>query len=633
MYKPFLLMLFVAVQTLYAQNNTYSTLAISDNLKETANSVVREQEILVEIVSQKSYIIKKREVLTVLNVKGLNNLDANEHYSSSEKINAISAVVYNALGKELKKIKTSDFKDQSVADGYSILTDDRVLYLDYTPTEYPFTIVFESEVKSNNTAFLPVWSPINDFYESVQKSKITYLYPTDLQLNFKEFNFEGLTLQKNLTPGKLELQIENLNAIKPEDYTPSKSKILPMVRFALDKFNLVGVYGDAKTWKDHGIWVYNTLLKETDELPEETVAKMKDLVKGAKTDLEKAQRIYQYVQNKTRYVSIQLGVGGWKPMLAKDVDKLGYGDCKALTNYTRSLLNAVGVESFYTVIFAGREKADISEDFVAMQGNHVILALPNDKKYTFLECTSQDNPFGFQSDFTDDRLALVVKPQGGELIRTNNYNEKLSSQLISGAVKLNEDGTMSADFIRKSTGTQYSAKNHIQQQSKQEIVEDYKEEFSWLTNLSVEKYKHNDDKEKVEFTEELFFTATDYIRNNGGYLTFLVNPLNQLTSIPQRYRNRKFPLEISRGFYDEENYTIELPQGLKCEAIPEPVKVEDKFGTYTLTIKEISSNKLNVSRSLLVKKGTFDKSEYENFRKFREQIARYDGTKLLLIKA
>ena len=626
-------MLFLALQSLYAQNNTFSTLSIADNLKESANSVVREQEIVVEIVSQKSYIIKKREVLTVLNSKGLNNVDANEHYSSSEKINAISAMVYNALGKELKKIRTSDFKDQSVADGFSILTDDRVLYLDYTPTEYPFTIVFESEVKSNNTAFLPVWVPINDYYESVQKSKITYLYPSDLQLQYKEYNFEGLTIQKNQSAGKLELQIENLNAIKPEDYTPSKSKLLPMVRFALDKFNLIGVYGDAKTWKDHGIWVYNTLLKDTDELPEETVVKMKDLVKESKTDLEKAQRIYQYVQNKTRYVSIQLGVGGWKPMLAKDVDKLGYGDCKALTNYTRALLKAVGVESYYSVIFAGREKADISEDFVAMQGNHVLLALPHENKYTFLECTSQDNPFGFQSDFTDDRIALVVKPQGGELIRTNNYNEKLSSQIISGAVKLNEDGTMNAAIIRKSTGTQYSTNIQIEQQSKQEIIEDYKEEFSWLTNLSVEKYKHSNDKERVEFTEELSISATDYIRNNGGYLTFLVNPLNQLLSIPQRYRNRKFPLEISRGFYDEENYTIELPQGLKCEAIPEPIKVEDKFGTYSLTIKEISPNKLSISRSVLIRKGTFDKSEYENFRKFREQIARFDGTKLLLIKA
>ncbi|MEN9335032.1 MAG: hypothetical protein RLZZ500_19, partial [Bacteroidota bacterium] len=474
MYKPLVIALLLWTQLSLSQAPSYATSSIGDNLKENANSVVREHEVTVEIVSQKSYIIKKREVLTVLNSKGLKNIDANEHYSSSEKINSISAVVYNALGKELKKIRTSDFKDQSVADGFSILTDDRVLYLDYTPTEYPFTIVFESEVKSTNTAFLPVWTPINDYYESVQKSKITYLYPSEVQLNFKEYNFEGLSLQKTQSAGKLEMQIENLNAIKPEDYTPSKSKILPMVRFALDKFNLIGVYGDAKTWKDHGVWVYNTLLKETDELSDETIQKVKELVKDAKTDLEKAQRIYQYMQNKTRYVSIQLGVGGWKPMLAKDVDKLGYGDCKALTNYTRSLLKAVGVESYYTVIFAGREKADISDDFVAMQGNHVILALPNKDKYTFLECTSQDEPFGFQSDFTDDRIALVIKPQGGELIRTNNYNEKASSQLITGNVKLLEDGTMSAVFTRKSTGIQYNAHRQIEHKSKQEIIDAYK---------------------------------------------------------------------------------------------------------------------------------------------------------------
>ena len=211
----------------------------------------------------------------------------------------------------------------------------------------------------------------------------------------------------------MELALTNLPAEKFEEYAPSISQLFPSARFALDKFNLEGVYGDAKSWADHGAWMYTTLLKDTEELPAETIEKMKVLVAGAKDDNEKARRIYEYMQNKTRYVSIQLGIGGWKPMLAKNVDKLGYGDCKALTNYTRALLKAVGVESYYTVIYSGAQKRDFSADFVTMQGNHIILALPQkDKKYLFLECTSQSIPFGFQGDFTDDRLALLIKPEG-----------------------------------------------------------------------------------------------------------------------------------------------------------------------------------------------------------------------------
>ncbi len=38
------------------------------------------------------------------------------------------------------------------------------------------------------------------------------------------------------------------------------------------------------------------------------------------------------MQGKTHYISIQVGIGGYQPFLASDVDRLNYGDCKALVN-------------------------------------------------------------------------------------------------------------------------------------------------------------------------------------------------------------------------------------------------------------------------------------------------------------
>ena len=83
-------------------------------------------------------------------------------------------------------------------------------------------------------------------------------------------------------------------------------------------------------------------------------------------------------------------------MLASDVDKLGYGDCKALTNYTKTLLDAVDVESYYTVVYGGKRIRNIDKEFSATEGNHVILCLPNEEDYIWLECTSQKTPFGLQ---------------------------------------------------------------------------------------------------------------------------------------------------------------------------------------------------------------------------------------------
>ncbi len=88
--------------------------------------------------------IKTKRVVTVLNERGQNAIDASEYYNKRSTVNSIDATVYNSFGAEIKNIKQKDFKDYSNYDGYSLLSDTRILALDYTPTQYPFTIVYES---------------------------------------------------------------------------------------------------------------------------------------------------------------------------------------------------------------------------------------------------------------------------------------------------------------------------------------------------------------------------------------------------------------------------------------------------------------------------------------------------------
>ena len=622
---------FLFCNLIVAQNTNYSVVTIPENLKENANSVIRYQSIDISITSQKSYVKTTSKAITVLNSKGINNIDAKEYYGDSEKVNFIEATIYNAFGMEVKKIKRKDFKDQSVSDGFTI-SNERVLYLDYTPTDYPFTVVFTSETKNSNTAFIPGWSPIDDYLESVQKSEFTIHYTPDLGFKYKEYNFTGRTINKSEKEGIITFSAENLEAEKQEEYSPSPSKFWPEVKFGLEKFYLEGVEGTAKTWKEYGAWVYNALLTGTEELSDETKIKIKALV-GAETDpIKKAKIVYQYMQDKTRYVSIQLGIGGWKPMLAKDIDRLGYGDCKALSNYMRVLLKTVGVEAFYTVIFGDKTKRDFKQDFVAMQGNHAILTLPYKDKNLFLECTNQTLPFGFQGDFTDDRYALKVTPDGGEIIKTDEFNEKKSSQISKGNYSIDLDGNISGKVIIKSDGIQYDNIYMLEKKSKEGIDEYYKNHFYWINNLKMNKIKFNNNNENVEFIEDLQISALAYGKSNAGMMMVPINVFNQNASIPQRYRNRKNPFEISRGYYDEDEIEVTIPEGFKLEVKPENLELKDKFGTYKMELAVLSPNKLLYKRSFLANKGYYEKEEYENYRKFREQIAKADNSKIVLTK-
>lgn len=615
-----------------AQKVDFSVLSIPNNLKENANSVIRNQQIDIVIDSKRSITFKTRKIVTVFNSKGINNIDAREYYSKSERIVSIEATIYNSYGVEIKKIRRKDFKDQSVADGFSLLTDKRFLALDYTPTEYPFTIDYECETETYNSAGIATWYPIDDYLESVQKSEITIHYPSNLGFKYKEFNLKETTISKSDKPNTITYTAENLIAEKPEEGAPSLSKIFPKVKFALDNFYYEGYEGTCKSWEEYGAWMYNSMLKDTEEITEETKAKLKTLVGNETDPIKKAKIIYKYVQDKTRYVSVQLGIGGWKPMLAKDVDRLGYGDCKALSNYTRVLLKNVGVDSYYTEIYGDRSITDFDKDFVSIEGNHIVLALPNNDKFIFLECTSQSTPFGYQGTFTDDRYALLIKPDKGEIVKTNGYAEKESSQISNGSFSIDENGDLNAKVSIKTRGIQYERRYNLESESKEHIDEHYKDYFSWINNLKLDKIKFCNDKDTVDFTEDISFSASGYGSFSGTAMMFPLNVFNQNYAIPQRYRNRKHSFEVSRGYYDQDTVEVAIPNGFVIDAKPDTVEILEKFGTYKMEVSEVSSNKLIYKRFLIINKGLYDKSEYENYRLFREKIARADNSKIVIIK-
>jgi hypothetical protein len=627
---------FLFATTISAQKSEYTSLSIPDSLKQNANAVVRLDQIDIVISSQRNMNIKQKRIVTVLNEKGQSSVDAVENYDRRRTIESIQATVYDAFGNEIKKMKRKDFKDQSAIDGGTLFSDGRVVYLDYTPIQYPFTIVYESEVETSTTAFVPQWFPLTDYLLSIEKSALNVTYPENLGFRKKEMNFSNFKITKTVdTSTQLSYVANNILAQKYEDYSPSINTIFPRVMMGLEYFNLEGVDGNAKTWKEFGKWWSDKILVGTDELPEETKVKMKALVGDEKDPIKKAKIIYKYVQEKSRYVAISEGIGGWRPMIVKDVDRLGYGDCKALSNYTKSLLNAVDVPSYYTKLYGSRDKQNIEYDFVSQQGNHIILTIPNGDNYVFLECTSQDDPFGYQANFTDDRDVLVVKPDGGEIVRTKNYENKDNSQNNIGSYSLAENGDFSGKIIMVSEGSQYGQKaglGSVEKMQPEEKEAYYKRFWDNINNLKINKISFSNDKDKVSFTENAEISAVNYGTISNNKMIFVVNAFSQTSGAVKRIRNRKNPFEIQRGSYDTDEIAIALPTGFTIESLPQNFELNTKFGEYKTEIVKKDNNNLIYKRSIFIKKGVYKNSEYDEFRLFMEQISKNDNAKIILTK-
>ena len=633
MYKnPFSILLLLLAFNCFSQKLEYSSFLIPAELKEDANAVVRNSVIEIAIEDVDKMTVSKREVVTVLNKLGISDARIAESYDNDTKITKLSAVIYDAFGNQIKKYKERDFLDVSAVDGGTLYSDSRVKYVDYTPITYPYTLVFESEYKTATTGFIPWWFPVNGYYVSVEKSTYTLKNPKGIAWRKKETHLTDFNIEKNDSETDLTYVLKNQKAFEYENSSLSSRDILPLVKVALNKFYLKGVYGEATNWQEFGKWMHKSLLEGRDVIDDATKFKVLNLVKGITDFEEKAKIVYEFMQNKTRYISVQVGIGGWEPIAARQVDKVGYGDCKGLTNYTKALLDIAGVTSYYTVVYADK-KRNLDKDFSSIQGNHVILNIPNKEKDIWLECTSQTMPFGFLGDFTDDRDVLVVMPEGGVIKRTTTYKNIENFQKTDATVQLKKDGSLTATLKRVSKGLQYDDKQGLVSLTEEDLIKRYKSNvWSYNNNLEVNSVAIENDKDKVVFTEDLSVSIKNYAAINQGEYLFRVNIFNKIGYVPKRYRTRKLPLKISQGYKDIDDLIIKIPDGYSLNNLPETKELSTDFGTYKITFTKVDDTTFKYHKSIVIKEGVYPKEEYKLYRSFRRSIAKYENLRIAITK-
>ncbi len=632
MAKKLLLLLFVASSVAYSQDLKLSALTVNPELSEGADSVFRNEEITLDLSREGKLKTLISRVVTVYNKAGLGDVAAYVGYDNNTKVNSIEAYIYDLSSKEREHFKERDFKDVSAVDGGTLYADSRVLYLDYTPTTYPFTVHFISETTSETTAFLRPWMPLSRYKSGTEFSKFTVIYPPEQTLHVKETHLDGYAIEKEELADRTIWTAKDLAPVTWEYSAPDLDQRVPRVKCFFDTFYLSGVPGIAKTWKDFGRWMYTDLVKDTQDLDQATITEAQALVAGLETDEEKARAIYQYVQDKVRYISVQVEIGGWKPMNASDVHRLGYGDCKALSNYTQSLLKAVGIKSYYTVLYGKSDKESLDTDVVAMQGNHAILGVQLGDEIQFLECTSQETPFGYMGSFTDDREVLLLTEDGGKLARTTKYEQDENRVALEAAFKFDASGGLEGTITRASSGIFYANRMSLARLDQKDLSDYYYKAFDAINGLSVSNIQLNNDRMNVVYTESLDARATNYGSKVWGNFLLRLNAFALgRDAIPPKYAHRKSELIILRGTTQEDKIAITLPEGYEVGALPEDVVIEEQFGSYHTTFRR-EGTQLYYTRTLKFNEGNYPVAQYENYRDFYKTVVRNDSQKVLIQK-
>ncbi|HVG16565.1 MAG TPA: DUF3857 and transglutaminase domain-containing protein [Chitinophagaceae bacterium] len=616
----------------FGNDINYAVFNIPDSLLKGSNMVMRMEDMRLD-VSNGEMVLYRKYALTILNESAEEYAWAVLNYDKLRTVRSFEGTLYDAYGKQLKTLKNKDIQDVSAVNEINLFDDSRRKVHNFGHSVYPYTIEYEMEMKISNTYSMPAWFAQRFPHMAVQKSRFTLVTPEAYKVRFKTFNIKGEPVVKAESGKKGYLwQVQNLRPVTPTYASPLWHELTSVVYPAPVDFEMEGYKGNSSSWEELG--KFSLALNEgRDKLPEDILARVKELTNGITDDKEKVKLLYNFLQKNTRYISIQRGIGGLQPFDATFVAKKGYGDCKALSNYMYSLLKAVNIPSHYTLVKAGRDSDDryLLEDFPLDQFNHIILCVPFGKDTMWLECTSQTTPPGYMGAFTGNRKALLVTNSGGKLVATPRYGVMDNVQMSTITGKISGDGNLQLAVKTSYTGTQQDDIQGMVNALSKEKVKKYLNERLDLSTYDVNEFKYLESRGSLPvIDEQLSLTVSGYAAVSGKRIFIFPNVLNRST---RRIADeeRKYDFVFGDEYKEVDSVTLEVPEGYTLEAAPADVNLKTKYGLFTSKVKLVG-NQLLYQRVREYYAGRYSAAEKSAIAAFFDSVYKADRSKVVLVK-
>ena len=601
------------------------------------NAIVRLDEYVFDVKNIGKATSKVRRAVTVLNEKARDEGVLAIGYDKLRKIKKLEGVVRNADGKVVQKLGKSDVEDYSAIAGFSLYEDNRVRVARLYYNQYPYTIEYTYELEHDGLLFWPIWDPLT----------------ARLPLEYGQFIIrvpEGMPV-RHISKG-MDLEPEVQRDGKKDEYrwelsyqhmvkdlliaAADDAEIVPVVDgvtiyTAPEQFEIEGARGNMADWVSLGKWYYD-LNKGRDVLPPEVQQRVDQLTSTVQDPVEKVRLLYQDFQASTRYVSVQLGLGGWQTYDAFYVSENGYGDCKALTNYLYALLKHAGITSYPVLIRRGTGAKDILADFPSNQFNHVVLAVPLPSDTLWLEATDQLAPFNHLGASNEDRHALMVKPGGGELVRTPETLSSNNRRNRQSKVELMASGNARATVEVRYTGNRqdYIRMNIVQASGR--------EQMEWLNyTIDIPSFNIVDadfsgvQGQQEEIAIPFSLELPRYASKTGKRLFVPTNFLRSTVNVPEDEDIPAEPVKLFYAYHDQEEVLFQLPDGYQVEAMPDDVMLDTPFSSYAATHELGDDGTLTYRRTLEFKTRVIQPAMYGEYRDFMAKIARADRSQVVLV--
>jgi transglutaminase-like putative cysteine protease len=614
---------------IFGQNKPENLFIGIPKISTNTNAIVRYSNTTYELKSLKQLVVHYDYAITIVDNGGRGYSTVVIPYDDLSKVNQISVFIYDQLGQKIENVNLNDFTDIPFSAG-NLFDDLRLKYFETLQRKLPYTIYVTYKTTYTDFFQLPSWRPQIASDVLVEEAQLRIINSKNFPYRFFISNFSDSSLVFKKEQHINQWNVKKIEAFTEEKYGPSSRNQLPNISFPMDQFQMEGYEGSFKSWQDMSN--FDLKLKEgLLELEPETIAYLQSMTDSIDDMREKAKVLYKWMQKETRYVSIQLGIGGWRPFSAKYVDEHKYGDCKALTNYTQAIFNAIGIKSYYTSIQAGKNDYPINPDKVYNQFNHVILCVPFGADTTWLECTSNHSPFGYIGGFTDDRYALVANRNKPKLVKTPKYTFEDNLLKRKSIIEVNKEGGVVGSF---------QAEYHNIQSEKRwfQIDENLREQMDNLYKLvnvkgfSIQnlEYEFIDDAHPIVY-EHIDFKARQVARMASTKMLLPLFYLNKKGRKLKSDENRRFEIVLKRGSTNIDTVVYKIPAQFSINSLPDSISINSDFGHYQSNTW-IDGDQIIYTRKEIVYDGRFPPERWEDFRTYKNAVRKADKATAVLQK-
>ena len=593
------LIIFTASQNLYSQNNDAEIIKYETKYKVSADNVLTED---VCITIQ----INKRSGEKFTNIKIL--------YSEKNPITNLNAQIEDIFGNRIRKLKKKEIIDRSYISNSTLYQDKFIKAFNLKHNVYPYRISYNYRITSKNFFYIADWSPVIYIKTSTKKANLELTIPNNYKILLEEQNIEKSKIDTLGNTIKYSWKSSYTNNYKYNLFSPDITNSISSVKIVPANF-IKGEPGNQENWKNFGNWIMS-LNEGLELLPNAEKQKIDEVLKGQNTENKKIDALYKYMQKNTRYINVAIDIGGLKPYNATYVSENKYGDCKALTNYMKSILSYAGIKSYYSLIYSGDKIKKINKDFTSSQFNHVVLFVPK-KDTTWLECTSKYNPTGYWGTSTQNRYALVIDKDNSKLIKTPKLETTDVEELRTINFSFIHNNAINAEINFLFKGIEYEYFNSFDKILNQDQKNKYVHDLIPFYNYNLGKWKinkNNDEQAELSFYAKI--VLKDYIKTYDNIKYISLFPIEIPTFEKPQKRTKDvqidYPINIKDSliYQNISGYNIALVKDTSYQSV---------YGTYYLKSRKTPEGLL-ITKQFILHPNEIKLSEYKAFYQFIQKI-------------